>query len=201
MPLKLHLQPDHYDDKKIILPPAPIHTPLSICLIKRGMRIAIILILIFFSYNHKLNGQTKNIRGRVISEYMETLPMVRIQSIDTVLIGDTDINGQFAITIPQKIDKLLLSWIGMEWITIQLSPDCNNLEIIMMYDAYYDFMSSKKIDRLRKKRFEKLPELHQLAFNKGLFKTDKACFKQDFVPLKPRLDEIHDRIKKTQPIQ
>jgi hypothetical protein len=154
----------------------------------------LISILIFFNYN--LNGQIKTIQGIVISEDLESLPMVRIQSLDTVVIGETDINGHFVITIPQKTDKLLLSFVGMEWTIIQMPIDCDSLEIIMMYDAHYDFMTSNKIDRLRKRRFEKLPELRQLAFRQGLFKRETSCFKQEFVPYKPQLEEIKKRKEK-----
>jgi len=63
----------------------------------------------------------------------------------------------------------------------------------------YDFMSPKKVDRLRKKEFEKLPELHSQAFQKGLFKTEKSCLKRKFEPDFPELDEIrrqHNLTKK-----
>lgn len=158
------------------------------------MRIITILISILIFFNYNLSSQTKTVHGIVISEDLESLPMVRI-SLDTAVIGETDINGQFVITIPQKADKLLFTWVGMERTTIQLLTDCDNLEVIMLYDAHYDFMTPRKIDRQRKKRFEKLPELHQLAFNKGLFKMENACFKQDFVPYKTQLDEIRNRMK------
>ena len=32
------------------------------------------------------------------------------------------------------------------------------------------------------KRFQKLPKLHKAAFAKGIFKTDKACYTQVFIP-------------------
>jgi lipid II:glycine glycyltransferase (peptidoglycan interpeptide bridge formation enzyme) len=32
------------------------------------------------------------------------------------------------------------------------------------------------------KRFRKLTELHKMAFEKGIFKTDKACYMQEFIP-------------------
>jgi len=46
----------------------------------------------------------------------------------------------------------------------------------------YDFKTPKKIDKLRLKRFEKLPALHKEAFVKGIFKTENACYTQEFVP-------------------
>jgi hypothetical protein len=49
-----------------------------------------------------------------------------------------------------------------------------------MYDVIYDFMSARKIDRLRRKRFEKLPVIHQQAYEKGFFKTKTPCYNQAF---------------------
>ena len=152
------------------------------------MRIAIILISILLILNLNLNGQIRDIQGLIISEDFEELPNVRIQNIDTLLLGETDLNGHFKIEIPQKTDKLLLSFIGMEWTTIELTEDCDKIEIIMMYDAIYDFMSLRKVDRLRLKRFNKLPELHKIAYKKGIFLTEIQSYKQDFVTIKPRLN-------------
>lgn len=52
----------------------------------------------------------------------------------------------------------------------------------MMLSGTYDFITLKKVDRLRMKRFKKLPKLHKEAFEKGIFKTDKACYKQEIIP-------------------
>jgi hypothetical protein len=60
-----------------------------------------------------------------------------------------------------------------------------------MYDGTYDFMTAQKVDRLRMKRFKKLPETRQTAFNKGIFVSEKPCYSQDFVADKKRLKEIH----------
>lgn len=162
------------------------------------MRLAIITILILLAINPILLGQYRTIHGRVIDEDFETLPQVRIQTIDTIKIGETDIEGRFKINIPQKTDKLLISWIGMEWTIIQLKNNCDTIEIVLLCDAIYDFMSSRKIDRLRRKRFNKLPEIHKIAFQKGIFATNNPCFTRDFVPNKPRLDEISKNRKKKQ---
>ena len=51
----------------------------------------------------------------------------------------------------------------------------------MMLSGTYDFMTLKKVDRLRMKRFKKLPKLHKEAFAKRIFKTDKACYSQEFI--------------------
>lgn len=149
-----------------------------------------ISIFILFVISISLNGQTRIIEGRVISEDMEGLPKVQIQDIDTTMIGETDLDGRFKIEIPQNTDKLLFSFIGMEWTFVKLNKSCDTLEVVMMYDAIYDFMTHRKIDRLRLKRFKKLPEIHQSAYEKGIFLTKSQCYEQEFFPNKPRLDEI-----------
>jgi hypothetical protein len=109
--------------------------------------ISIILILIAISFNLSLNGQNRIISGRVISEDLEPLPMLDINNSDTVLLGKTDLDGYFKISIPLEIDRLLLSYVGMEWTEIKLRKDCDSIEVVIMYDAIYDFITLKKADR------------------------------------------------------
>ena len=168
------------------------------------MRIIFILISILLFLNISLNGQTRNIVGRVILEDLGTVPGIYIQNIDKLLLGETDFDGFFNINIPKETDKLLFYWISMEPTTIKLQDDCDTIEIIMMYRSTYDFMSSRKVDRLRKKEFNKLPKLHTLAVRKGLFTKDEICYLNEFKPIKSRLDKIdqerrieRERIQKT----
>jgi hypothetical protein len=56
------------------------------------------------------------------------------------------------------------------------------VEGVMMLSVHYDFITLKKVDKLRKKRFKKLQDLHKVAYEKGLFKTDRACYTQYFIP-------------------
>jgi len=159
------------------------------------MKFAVVITSIFMLLVHNLNGQTRTIHGRVISEYLEELPGVCIQDIDTLLIGETDIDGRFQITIPKETDTLIISWLAMEWATINLQFDCDTIEIILLHDATYDFISSRKIDRLRKKRFNKVPEIHSSAVDKGIFYNNEICYSKEFTPYKPELDEIARRMK------
>lgn len=128
-----------------------------------------------------LYSQNKTIKGRVIAEDLETVPLASIMINDTVQVGRTDLNGFFQIEIPFSMNKLLFMFVGMEWATIELADTCDEAEVIMMFSRIYDFKTLKKVDRLRMKRFKKLPALHKEAFEKGLFKTDKACYTQMFI--------------------
>jgi hypothetical protein len=132
--------------------------------------------------SHCLFGQTRTVSGRVISEDFEILPVVKIYNSDTILLGTTDNEGRFKIELLPETDTLLFrsSICCWEWKTIRANYSCDNLDIILMFDMIYDFMSSRKIDRLRMKRFKKLCDLHKLAFEKGVFVTDKPCYEQYF---------------------
>jgi len=154
------------------------------------MKITTILILSILFLSQNLNGQTRIIYGRVIDEDLEPLPMVFIQNSDTLLLGKTDMDGCFVISIPHETERLLFGYVGTEWTEIKLKEDCDTIEVIMLYSGTYDFMSSKKIDRLRKKRYDELPNLHSDAVKEGLFANNTNCYKREFKPEKPILDSI-----------
>lgn len=129
-----------------------------------------------------LYSQNKTIKGRVISDQFDTSLEVLIMISDTVEVGRTDLNGFFQIDIPVSVKKILFRSIGLDPTIIELVDKCDEVEVIMMLGSTDDFITFKKADRLRMKRFMKLPELHKEAFEKGLFKTDKACYIQEFTP-------------------
>lgn len=101
---------------------------------------------------------------------------------DTIEVGKTDINGFFRIEIPVTVKKLLFGTVGIDLASIELGDKCDEVEVIMMLNSTYDFITLKKVDRLRKKRFKQLPKINKEAFEKGIFKTEKACYIQEFIP-------------------
>lgn len=148
----------------------------------------------FLFIGMRLNGQTRTITGRVVSEDLEALSDVHIQNSEKLLLAKTDSEGRFKISIPQGTDKLIFSWIGMELTEIKLHDKCDTVEVVMMYDGTYDFMTLKKVDRLRKRRFDDLPNLHSEAVKKGLFKNNSICYERVFRednPPKPVRDSIN----------
>ena len=143
------------------------------------MKLTLILsIFILFVFN--VHGQSKTITGTVINEELELVPYVTIFSLDTVKIGETNLDGQFNISIQEETDQLMFGFVGMEWLTIKFADNCDNLEVIMMSEWIYDFISLRKADRLRKKRFDKLPEVRKQAFEQGIFKSDSLNYSQEF---------------------
>tara|TARA_R110000850_G_scaffold271905_1_gene406610 strand:+ start:3459 stop:4238 length:780 start_codon:yes stop_codon:yes gene_type:complete len=150
--------------------------------------------ILFFLCIFTAFGQ-RTLSGRVIGEDM-LIPMgIKVFDKDTIEIGKTDFNGYFQIESQKDFEELIFAGIGYEWTKITVPEKCENLEIILLYSDTYDFMSSNKIDRLRKKKFDEIAELHFQAYNKGLFKTNETCFNQEFKPIKPELDKIAQRTK------
>lgn len=143
----------------------------------------ILITLILFSVStYSLYAQNKTIKGRVIDDNLETLPYVTIMINDTVKVGRTDLNGFFHIEIPVSVKKILFRTVGIELASVKLADNCDEVELVMMLSSTYDFITLKRVNQLRMKIFKKLPELHKRAFEKGIFKTDKACYTQEFIP-------------------
>ena len=138
-----------------------------------------------------VQGQTRTLTGKIIDKEFHPLWQVSIFNADTVLLAKSDKNGNFSITISPDTKSLIVADVGAEWKILDSLNDCNNLEIILQLAGTYDFMSPAKVDRLRKKEFDKLPALHQSAFEKGIFKTDKPCYLDKFIPHKKEMIKRH----------
>ena len=157
------------------------------------MRISIVILISFF-FNCNLSGQTRTIKGKVISEDFDPIAMVHIQTTDRLILGKTDFDGQFEINIPLDTVILQFEFTGMEQTEILLDKNCDTVEIIMLNYAIYDYASSSKIDRLRKEDFKSLKIKHIEAVEKGLLKSNSLCYQRYFVPIKPDLDRINKKI-------
>jgi len=116
----------------------------------------------------------------VISDDLEPVPGVSIIVNDTVKVGRTDMDGFFEINIATSQDKVLFRFVGLDPTAIGLVGNCDKIEVIMTLSGSYDFMSLNRVERKRKKRYKKLPEVHKEAFEKGIFETECPCFKREF---------------------
>lgn len=150
-------------------------------------RICLFFLALYFATN--LAGQTRSLTGKIIDIEFNTLYQVSIFNADKVLLAKTDTNGNFNIHIPADTKTLMIATVGMEWKNIELVTDCNNLEVILQPDWTYDFKGPAKVDRLRKKEFNKLPGLHISAFKKGIFISDKPCYIDKFISYKKEMIE------------
>lgn len=161
------------------------------------MRFKIIFFISFFFFIFSAFGQ-RNLSGKTIDQFLESAIGITIFDKDTIQIGQSDLQGYFQIELQKETDTLIFAGVGYEWAKITVPKECENLEIILFLASTYDFMSPKKVDRLRKKEFEKLSELHSQAFQKGIFKTDEPCAIRNFEPIFPDLEEIRrqDKLRK-----
>lgn len=162
----------------------------------KNLRFKITFFICFFFCIFSVFGQ-QTYSGRTIDQFLDSAIGITIFDKDTTKIGQSDLYGFFEIKIPKETDTLIFAGVGYEWATITVPKECENLEIILFLASTYDFMSPKKVDRLRKKEFEKLPELHSQAFQKGLFETEKPCVSRKFEPNFPELDKIRRQDKLT----
>lgn len=147
---------------------------------KHIMKKLITILIILSSSIYSIYSQNKTIKGRIIDEHLEIIPGVSIIITDTVKIGYADLNGFFELDVPISVNKIMFYFPGIETAIINLSDNCDKVDLVMMYSVHYDFISLKKADRLRMKRFKKLPETHKKAYQMGLFTTDKTCYVQEF---------------------
>jgi hypothetical protein len=145
------------------------------------MKKLLIICIVLSVSTYSLYAQYKTIKGRVIDNNLD-FQYVSIMINDTVEVGKTDLNGFFQIDIPDSVKKILLRSVGLDPATIELVDKCDEVEVVMMLSGTYDFITLKKVDRLRMKEFKKLPELHKKAFEKGIFKTEFECFIRNFEP-------------------
>ncbi|MCC2545512.1 carboxypeptidase-like regulatory domain-containing protein [Hymenobacter sp. BT175] len=129
---------------------------------------------------------TKSLTGRVLSEELDAVPRANIYARDTTIIGTTDMEGYFKIDVPVNTNTLLFGTLGMELTTVKLSGECSTLEVILLYDFHYDFISVRRVNRKVFKRFKQLPKIHQQAYEKGLFKSPAPCAQPIFTKWVPR---------------
>jgi hypothetical protein len=152
-----------------------------------------ILLVFIFSCTFSVDAQ-QIIKGRILAEDLEPLPGVDIFAGANSLTR-TDIEGYFQTTISDSLDSLTFAFIGFESTTVPINESCNNFEVILMNYVLYHNISNKKVDKLRKRRFGKLSELHEIAAQKGMFHEAKPCYPREFHPHKPELDEIKKEMK------
>ena len=147
------------------------------------MKKLFVIFIFLSSSSGSIYSQNITLEGKVISEFFETMPGVSIMINDTVEVGKTDLDGSFQIVIPVSEKKILFKSLGLEPTTIEIVDKCDKIEIVMMLNCTYDFISLKRAERKRGKRYKRLPEIHKQAFEKGLFETKYACYKREFEPL------------------
>ena len=78
-----------------------------------NLKVQKILIFLFFFSNIIGVYSQRIIKGKVIDEYTETVPDVRIYDV-TNQLGRTDFDGNFEINVPKELNKLIFNCLGCE---------------------------------------------------------------------------------------
>ena len=143
---------------------------------KHFIKLSLLLfILLTSSYLH---GQ-KVISGVVLDENFDVALGCSIYANDTVFIAYVDIDGTFKVQLEEEYHRLSFHWAGYETTKIEITDQCDHLEVIIMSGGCYLGMSDRKIDRIRRRRFENLTALHKYAIEAGYFKAT-PCYKRIF---------------------
>ena len=141
-----------------------------------------IFLFLIMAVSCPVYSQNKMIKGIVVDECdFEPIIDVRIIVNDSNYVGVTDINGRFQIEIPLSVNEISFRALAMEDVNLKLSEKCDNIELIMIERAYYDFMSYRKINKERRKMYKGLPKLHKEAYEKGIFQTPEPCYTREFI--------------------
>ena len=146
-------------------------------------KIIVLMILIVPLINIDLFGKT--IKGLVIDDLdFEPIPLVEIIINDTVKIGETKIYGDhcgtFEINLPDSIYIISFEAVCFEPTKVLLCEKCEYIEVIMFQEANEDFITLKDAEKKKKKRFNKIGKKRKEAYNRGIFRLKRPCYKQFF---------------------
>ena len=141
-----------------------------------------IFLLLIMAVSCPVCSQNRIIKGIVVDECdLEPIIDVRIIVNDSNYVGVTDINGRFQIEIPLSVNEISFRALAMEDVNLKLSEKCDNIELIMIGRAHYDFMSYRRINKERRNLYKQLPVLHKNAYEKGIFQTPEPCYTREFI--------------------
>lgn len=94
---------------------------------------------------------------------------------DSIRLGTANDNGEFKLSVTENIWTISIGWVGMYPEEIILTDNCEFLEVILLPDVIYDFVTLKKEERLRKKDRKVLPDLYKKAYEQRIFKNEEPC--------------------------
>ena len=141
-----------------------------------------IFLLLVMAVSCPVYSQNRIIKGIVVGECdFEPIIDVRIIVNDSNYVGVTDIYGRFQIEVPLSVNEISFRALAMEDVNLKLSEKCDNIELIMIGRAHYDFMSYRRINKERRNLYKQLPVLHKNAYEKGIFQTPEPCYTREFI--------------------
>jgi len=140
----------------------------------------IFVLIVQFSF-----GQNSiSINGKVVDDGLYPFPGVELIINDKIL-AVTDFDGKFNIEIDKNTSQIVFRLAGTEPLTVTLKNDCNKIELIFPNDGgCYLGASLQKVNRIRKRNFEKRKKLYKTAYEKGIFSSESLCGEIQFEPYK-----------------
>jgi hypothetical protein len=146
-------------------------------------------------------SQSRTISGKIISDDLYPWPEAFIYFKDTILLGKSNDIGEFKLNIRDSSNlaiKIKVVGVGAEEKLVTIPAECSYLELIFLNAGTYDYKSHRKVDRERLKYFKTIPMIRRKAVQNGIFKAEKPCYTEEFIFIKPKLDEIRrNRKQKT----
>jgi hypothetical protein len=154
------------------------------------MRVAAVLFLFLF-LRLETHAQSRTIKGLVLSEDLTPLSHISIYLKDSIEIGLTNSDGRYEITVPTHIDSISYLGVGYERLFVSLNSGCSLVNIIMILHGTYDFMSPEKMDRQRRRYYDRVNKLYPLAVERGLFAAEPSCYAVLFQRYAPGMRQRH----------
>jgi hypothetical protein len=134
-----------------------------------------IIPFVFFLIFQISFGQERIITGKVLAEDLIALPGVLIKS-NSKVIDTTDLDGNFKFKLTPEIKNIEFIFVGMESEKVVIKENCNNIELIMLEQGTYDFVSLKVAERkMKRNRKRKLPKIYDEAYKSGVFNNIQSC--------------------------
>ena len=75
------------------------------------------------------------VKGKVIDSRKEPLPGVTVLLKGMTIGTVTDVKGEFSIRVPQSVDSLIVSFIGMQTVYLKLEKDKLEYTVVMKEDV------------------------------------------------------------------
>ena len=121
-------------------------------------------------------GQKDIVIGKILDENLSELPGVFIE-INSKIIDTTDFRGNFQLKLTPEMKTITTYALGFQSEVINISENCNLIEVIMLESSTHDFVSLKVAERKRIRRRKKvLPDLYLKAYQKKIFTNEKPCW-------------------------
>ena len=133
------------------------------------------LLLIAISHVDSIYSQNRIIKGLVIDEtYLAPIIEASIILNDSINIGKTGKDGGFQFETTSPVFKLTVESLGMDDAELEISEECNNIELIMITSWVHGSVSLQEND------YKNLPRLHKEAYEKGIFQSPEICYKRKY---------------------